>query len=84
MKTAQEFIAEYQKLPLEEKQMVVDYVISTEIEVFPEEDYSPDDIAKILKSGEEAERGINVESFSSMSEARKSLGLSLEANNHAG
>lgn len=60
MKTALELIAEYKVLPPEEKRIVVDYVNSAENEVYPEEEYSPEDIAKILKSGEEAERGINV------------------------
>ncbi|MEW6237179.1 MAG: hypothetical protein AB1656_17490 [Candidatus Omnitrophota bacterium] len=60
MKTAQEFIAEYQKLSLEEKQIVAYYVISNDNEDFPEENYSPEDAAKICKSVEEADQGINV------------------------
>jgi len=76
MKTAEEVIVIIQELPPEEREKVAEYLNARE-EHFPEEHYSPEDIAKILQSGEEAERGINVESYSSMSEARKSLGLSL-------
>ena len=75
MKTAEDAIAVIQELPPEEQQKVADYLTSGEEEYIEEENYSPEDIAKILKSGEEARQGINVETFSSMNEARKSLGL---------
>ncbi len=74
MKTAEEIILEIQELPVEERQKVADF-LHAEDEEFLEENYSPEDTAKILQAGEEAERGMNIEEFSSMREARKSLGL---------
>jgi predicted nucleotidyltransferase len=78
MKTAQEFITEYQKLPLEEKQIVVDYVISTEEEFFKVTHYSESDLALLDQRYEEAQKGINIERYSSMEEAIKSLRLTEE------
>ncbi|MEW6237181.1 MAG: hypothetical protein AB1656_17500 [Candidatus Omnitrophota bacterium] len=78
MKTAQEFIAEYQKLPLEEKQIVADYVIAAEDEVFKVTQYSEEDLALLDQRYEEAKKGINVVRFSSMEEAIRSLGLTDE------
>ena len=60
MKTAQDVIMEIQELPPEEKQIVVDFVASIQEEEFFEENYSPEDIAKILQAGELAEKGIGV------------------------
>ena len=74
MKTAAEIILEIKELPLEERQKVVDY-LNTNEEEFIETCYSPENMAIIERRDEEARQGINVETFSSMSEARKSLGL---------
>jgi len=59
MKTAEEVIVIIQELPPEEREKVAEYLNASE-EQFMEEDYSPEDAAKILKSVEEADRGINV------------------------
>ena len=59
MKTAEEVLAIIRELPPEERQKIAEYMNADE-EKFLEENYSPEDVAKILKSGEEAERGINV------------------------
>ncbi|MDP8243997.1 MAG: hypothetical protein P9L94_07950 [Candidatus Hinthialibacter antarcticus] len=74
MKTAEEVIQLIQELPEGERKKVQEFVAASEDE-FLEENYPPKDIAKILKAGAEAEKGINVEEFSSMAKARKSLGL---------
>ena len=74
MKTAEEVIQLIQELPEDERKKVKEFVSASEDE-FLEENYSPEDVAKILKAGAEAEKGINVEEFSSIAEARKSLGL---------
>ena len=73
MKTAEEVIMDFQELAHDQQEKVVQFVISVkeqeetnvlnkalEEEYIQEENYSPEDMAKILKSGEEAERGINV------------------------
>jgi len=75
MKTAEEIILEFQELPPEERQKVVEYVDSSREEAFPMTRYSSEDMAKIDHDLEEAEQGINIEEFSSMEEAIKSLGL---------
>jgi len=88
MKTAEEIILEFKELPPEEWDKVVEYVDSVkeqeetnflnqafEEEYVEEENYSPEDIALLDRLQEEAEQGINVEEFSSMEEAIKSLGL---------
>ncbi|MBZ0255920.1 hypothetical protein K8I31_07645 [bacterium] len=74
MKTAEEVIQLIQELPEDERKKVKEFVSASEDE-FLEENYSPEDVAKILKAGAEAEKGINVEEFSSIAEARKSLGI---------
>ncbi len=61
MKTAEDIIPEIQELPWKERQKVADYLISDKDEEFTEENYSPEDIAKILQAGEEAEREENLD-----------------------
>lgn len=73
MKTAEDAISILQELPPKEVQKVKEYLDAEE--EFQEEDYSPEDIEKILQAGEDLDRGINVEKFPSMKEAKKSLGL---------
>ena len=73
MKTAEEVIMDFQELAHDQQEKVVQFVISVkeqeetnvlnkalEEEYIQEENYSPEDMAKILKSGEEAEQGINM------------------------
>jgi hypothetical protein len=54
---------------------VVDFVVSIQEETYIPTRYPPENLAKIDHDIEEAENGINVERFSSMDEALKSLGL---------
>ncbi len=75
MKTAEEYINGFKTLPPDEKQKVVDFVISTEEEVFKETKYSDEDLTLLDQRYEEAKKGINVDRFSSMEEAIKSLEL---------
>ncbi len=62
METAAEYIEGFKKLAPDQKQIVIEFVASTEEEeeYIEEENYSPEDIAKILKAGEEAKQGINM------------------------
>ncbi len=60
MKTAEEIILEIKELSREERKKVADYLQSEENDDFQEEHYSPEDISRILKAGEEAEKGIGV------------------------
>lgn len=57
MKTAEEIIHQIQELSPEEQQKVTNFVFSQQNDD-SEENYSDDDIAKILQAGEEAENGI--------------------------
>ncbi len=57
--TAYEIIKEIEKLPLKEKQIVVDYLDSME-DVFQQTHYSVEDMAKLDQAQEEAHNGINV------------------------
>ena len=77
MNTALEYIEGFKNLPPEERQIVIDFVNSTneEEEDFVITHYSDDDLAELDRRYEEAKRGINVERFSSMDEALQSLGL---------
>ncbi len=75
MNTAKDCIEAFKKLPPEEKQAVIDFVYSIEEEEFKATQYSEDDLAKLDRRYEEAKQGINVEKFSSMEEAIKSLKL---------
>lgn len=70
---AQEIISEIEKLSPEEKQVVVDYVFSSEEEIVTK--YSEEDLAELDRRYEEAKKGINVDRFSSMDEACKFFGL---------
>ena len=58
MKTAEDAISFIQELPQGERQKVKAF-LQTE-DAFLEEDYSPEDIEKILQTAKEAEQGINV------------------------
>ncbi len=60
MKTGAQFITEFEKLAPEEKQIVVDYVVSSGDGIFKETDYSPEIMAEIEHDLEEARQGINV------------------------
>ena len=71
-KTADQIILEIKKLPPDEQRKIVDYVEST-MEEYIETCYSPEDMAIIDRRDEDTRKGVNMESFSSMSEARKSL-----------
>jgi len=88
MKTAENVIADFRELAHDQQEKVIQFVISVkeqekanslnqafEEEYVEEENYSPEDIALLDRLQEEAEQGINVEEFSSMEEAIKSLGL---------
>ena len=57
---AQDSIQEIEKLPPEEKQIVVDYVVSAEEEEFLEENYSPEDLVKLDRIQDEIEKGVNM------------------------
>ena len=70
MNTAQEYIDGFKELPPKEKQVVVDFVVSVkeqeetnflnkafEAEYIREENYSPEDMAKLDKAQEEARQG---------------------------
>ncbi|MEW6236319.1 MAG: hypothetical protein AB1656_13110 [Candidatus Omnitrophota bacterium] len=59
MKTAEEVIEILQELPPEERRKVAEYLYESE-EEFLEENYSPEDMAKIEHDLEEAKQGINV------------------------
>ena len=74
MKTAEQIILEIKELPPKEQQKIIEFVDSTK-EEFLETCYSPEDMAIIDQRDEETRKGVNMESFSSMSEARKSLRL---------
>ncbi len=54
MKTAEQVISDIKELPVEEQLKVADYLNAQE------ENYSDEDIAKILQAGEDAEKGIGV------------------------
>lgn len=60
MRTADEIILEIQELPPEERQKVADYLNAGDGGEFLEEDYSPEDIAKLDRIQDEVERGINI------------------------
>jgi len=66
VKTAEEYINGFKTLPPEEKQIVIDFVISIEEEVFKETKYSEEYLALLDQRYEEAKKGINVDRFSSM------------------
>ncbi len=74
MKTAEEVISILQELSPEERQKVADFLNSSYKEIVYE-NYSEEDIAKLDQIQDEIENGINIEEFSSMDEALKSLGL---------
>lgn len=57
MKTAEEIIHQIQELSPEEQQKVTNFIYSQQNDD-SEENYSDDDITKILQAGEEAENGI--------------------------
>lgn len=73
MKSTQEFIIQFDELPPEEQQVIIDYVVSKKDATLKSTHLSPEDMAVIDQRDEETQIGINVEIFSSMSEARKSL-----------
>ncbi len=60
MMTAEEVIVIIRELPPEEQEKVADYLNAGEEEYVEEENYSPEDMAKIDHDLEEAKRGINV------------------------
>ena len=61
MNTALEYIEGFNNLPPEERQIVIDFVNSTnEEEDFVITHYSDDDLAELDRRYEEAKRGINV------------------------
>ncbi len=60
MKTGAQFITAFEKLAPEEKQIVVDYVVSNGKEIFKETRYSPEIMDEIEHDLVEARQGINV------------------------
>lgn len=60
MKTAADIIQEIDELSFEERQKVAEYFNSDREDEFLIENYSPEDIAKIIQSGKEAKCGINM------------------------
>jgi hypothetical protein len=60
VKTGAQLITEFEKLAPEEKQIVVDYVVSNGEEVFKETCYSSKIMDEIEHDLEEARQGINV------------------------
>ncbi len=56
---AQEIIMEIEKLPQEEKQVVIEFAVSIREDAYKETDYSLEDMAKIDHDIEEAGRGEN-------------------------
>lgn len=74
MNTAEDAITMIQTLTPEDRQKVKSFLLADD--GFVEENYSDEDIEKILQTGKEIDEGVNIERFSSMKDARKSLGLS--------
>jgi len=58
MKTAEEIILEIKELSPDERQKVAEYIYSDE--EFPEENYSPEDMALLDQDEEEYRQGINI------------------------
>lgn len=75
MINAQELILRFNELPPDEQQVFIDYMESRREETFKVTHYSPEEMAIIDRRDEETRQGVNIEKYSSMSEARKALGL---------
>jgi hypothetical protein len=72
---AQEIIMEIEKLPQEEKQVVVDFAVSIREDVYKEADYSLEDEEDIIKEAKLCKQGVDTKEHSSADELLNSLGL---------
>ncbi len=72
---AQEIIREIEKLPPDEKKVVFEFVETKRENISNTTHYSPEIMSQLDQDQDDCEKGINIEEYSSMTEARKALGL---------